>query len=96
MFPVRGVPDWNYSGDLQYVDHATAAKLHSVAFTSFAIVGNTARFFGTCTRNGAPCTFEVNVTDNGEPGAADAFTISVSTGPIEGGTLRAGNIVIQP
>src|SRR5439155_11012150 len=64
MFPIRGVPDWNYSGNLQYVDHATAAKVHSVAFTSFAIVGNTARFFGTCTRNGAPCTFEVNVTDN--------------------------------
>ena len=84
------------SGDLQYVDHATAAKLHSVAFTSFAIVGNTARFSGTCTRNGTPCTFEVNVTDNGEPGDADAFTISVSTGPIDGGTLRGGNIVIQP
>jgi len=29
MFPIRGVPGWNYSGDLQYVDHATAAKVHS-------------------------------------------------------------------
>jgi hypothetical protein len=34
------------------------------------------------------------VTGNGEPGTTDTFTISVSGGPTEGGTLRSGNILI--
>jgi len=83
------------AGDLQYVNHATGAKVHSVAFTSFAIVGNTATFGGTCTINGSACTFTVNVTDNGEPGTNDTFTISVNGGSPEGGTLRSGNIQIH-
>jgi hypothetical protein len=82
-------------GDLQYVNHATKAKLHSVAITSFTIAGTTAIFAGTCLNNGAPCTFTVNVTDNGEPGDADAFAISVSGASAEGGTLRSGNIQIH-
>jgi len=83
------------SGDLQYVNHASGASVHSVAFNSFAIVGNTATFGGTCTKNGAPCTFTVNVTDNGEPGTNDSFVISVSGGTPEGGTLRSGSIQIR-
>jgi hypothetical protein len=83
------------SGDLQYVNHASGAIVHSVAFNSFAIVGNTATFSGTCTNSGTACTFIVNVTDNGEPGTNDSFTISVSGGAPEGGTLRSGNIQIH-
>jgi hypothetical protein len=45
--------------------------------------------------NGAPCTFTVDVSDNGEPGATDAFSISLSGGATEGGTLRSGNIQIH-
>src|SRR5262249_1971954 len=75
-------------GDLQYSNRATGAKVHSEAFTSFTIAGSTATFGGTCTNNGVPCTFTVTVVDNGEPGATDTFTVSVSGGPIEGGTLR--------
>jgi Beta-propeller repeat len=82
-------------GDLQYVNHATKAKVHSVAITSFSISDTTATFAGTCLSNGAPCTFTVNVTDNGEPGNADAFSISVSAASAEGGTLRSGNIQIH-
>ena len=59
------------------------------------IAGNTATFGGACTNDGAPCTFTVNVMDNGEPGATDTFTISVSGGPTEGGSLRSGNILIH-
>jgi hypothetical protein len=83
------------TGNLQYVNHATGAEIHSVTFTEFVVAGNTATFGGTCTNNGAPCTFTVNVTDNGEPGDTDTFTISVSGGPTEGGTLRSGNIQIH-
>jgi beta-propeller repeat-containing protein len=84
-------------GDLQYVNHASGAKVHSVDFLSFVVAGNTATFSGDCLLNGAtPCTFTVHVVDNGEPGRNDTFTISVSGGPTEGGTLRSGNIQIHP
>jgi len=82
-------------GNLQYHNHATSSKVQSVTFTSLVIAANTATFSGTCTNNGAPCTFTVNVTDNGEPGKNDTFTISVSGGPPEGGRLRSGNIQIH-
>ncbi len=83
------------SGDLQCQNHATGAKVKSVAFDTLVISGTMATFGGTCTNNGVPCTFTVRVTDNGEPGTNDTFTISVSGGPTEGGTLRSGNIQIH-
>ena len=83
------------SGDLQYVNHATGEIVHSLAFTSFGIVGNTVIFGGPCTDNCLSCTFTVNATDNGEPGTNDAFTISVNGGPLQGGTLRSGKIKIH-
>src|SRR5438552_2046982 len=84
-------------GDLQYVNHASGAKVHSVMFDSFVINANTATFGGTCTNNGVPCTFEVHVTDNGEPGTNDSFNITVDAGPTEGAneTLRSGNVLIH-
>jgi hypothetical protein len=83
------------NADLQYVNHASGANVHSLTFTSLVIAGNTATFGGTCTKNGAPCTFTVNVTDNGEPGTNDSFVISVSGATPEGGMLRSGNIQIH-
>ena len=82
-------------GNLQYVDHSTGDKLSGVTFTSLSIGETTATFAGTCMRNGVPCNFTVQVTDNGEPGNADAFIISVSGLPAQGGTLRSGNIQIR-
>jgi hypothetical protein len=83
------------SGRLQYFNHASGTQVQSETYTSLVIVGNTATFDGTCTVDGDPCTFTVNVSDNGEPGTTDTFTISVSGGPTEGGVLRSGNILIQ-
>jgi hypothetical protein len=82
------------SGHLQYFNHASGAQVQNQTITSLTIVGNTATFDGSCTVNGTPCSFRVNVTDNGQPGTNDTFTISVSGGPTEGGTLRSGNILI--
>jgi hypothetical protein len=82
------------SGQLQYFNHASSAQVQSETYTSLTIVLNTATFDGTCIVNGSPCTFTVNVTDNGEPGTTDTFTISVDGGPTEGGVLRSGNILI--
>jgi hypothetical protein len=83
------------SGELQYVNHASGEKIHSVMFTTLLITGNTATFSGTCSNNGAGCTFNVNVADNDQTGTADSFTISVNGGPPEGGTLRSGDIEIH-
>jgi hypothetical protein len=91
---VQRQTDGTLSGRLQYFNHASGARVQSVTITSLTIAANTATFDGTCTVNGAPCTFRVNVTDNGEPGTNDTFTISVSGGPTEGGILRSGNILI--
>ena len=82
-------------GDLQYLNHASGVNVHSVTFTTFAVSGNTANFGGTCTNNGAPCTFTVTAVDNGEPGRSDSFEITVNAGPAEGGKLRGGNIQVH-
>ncbi len=82
-------------GNLNYHNKASGAKIKNSSFTSFAISGNVSVFEGTCTNNGAACTFRVVVTDNGEPGDTDEFTISISGGADEGGTLRSGNIQIH-
>jgi hypothetical protein len=87
--------DGTLSGRLQYFNHASGARVQSVTITSLTIAANMATFDGTCTVNGAPCTFTAHVTDNGEPGTTDTFTISVDLGPPDGGTLRSGNILIQ-
>jgi len=91
----RQAVDGSMQGDLQYVNHASGAKIHSVLFDAFVIAANTATFGGACTNNGVPCTFTVNVTDNGEPGTNDTFTISVNGGPTDGGMLRGGNIQVH-
>ena len=82
-------------GNLQYKDHATGQSLHSVTFITFVIAANTASFSGTCTSDGMPCTFYVEVEDNGEPGKDDVFRISVNGSPLQGGTLRSGNVQIH-
>lgn len=91
----RARADAPIQGDLQYINHATGAKIHSLTFNSFLLNDTTATFGGTCINNGAPCTFTVAVTDNGAPGTADTFRISISGGPTEGGSLRSGNIEIH-
>jgi len=87
--------DGSVDGHLQYENHASGAKIHSVTFTRFTIGGNTATFSGTCTNNGAPCTFNITVQGNDQPQGSDSFIISINGGPPEGGTLKGGNINIR-
>jgi hypothetical protein len=82
-------------GRLNYHNKASGTKIKDSSFTSLAISGNMALIEGTCTNNGASCTFRVTVTDNGEPGDTDEFTISISGGGEEGGQMRSGNIQIH-
>lgn len=71
-------------------------RLQSVSSTSLVIPGNTATFGGTCTNNGIPCVFTVNVTDSGPLGTGDVFSISISNGPPKGDILRSEKIQIRP
>ena len=91
----RRQPDDPAAGHLQYINRATGARVRAVALTSLSIAGSSATIRGTCTRDGVPCTFELVVTDQGEPGINDTFMIGISSDPPEGGTLRSGNIRIQ-
>ena len=65
------------------------------ALNSLLIVGRTATFAGSGTINRLPGSFTVTVTDEGEPGRNDRFSISFSGGTTEAGTLRGGNIQIH-
>jgi hypothetical protein len=90
----RQAADGSIQGALQYVNDARGMSVLSVTLDSLVVTGDTATFGGTCTNNGVPCTFTADVTDRGEPGTNDAFTISVDADPPEGGTLRGGNVQI--
>jgi hypothetical protein len=84
------------SGQLEYQNHASNTNVHSVSITNFCVTGNSATFSGTCTKNGNPCTFSVSLQDNGEPGdGVDRFTITVDSGPSEGGVIAKGNIQVH-
>jgi len=91
----RNVASGPIEGKLTYNNQVTGAKVKSTGFTTFTVTNNTASFEGSCTNNGAACTFAVTVEDNGEPGATDEFTISISAGSPEGGILAGGNIQIH-
>jgi len=61
-----------------------------------SIDGNTAEFSGPARlEDGSSVTFNVSVTDNGEPGTSDTISISLSTGYLVGGTLTTGDIRMQ-
>ncbi len=83
-------------GQLNYLNKVTGEHVKSVEIMTFEVTGNTATFSGTCTNNGLPCTFEVSVEDNGNPGRGrDKFQISGVGIVSNGDTLNGGNIKIH-
>lgn len=94
-FEVQQKKDGRVKGQLEYVNHVSRTKIRIREFTSLLIIGKTATFAGTGTINRTPGSFVVTVTDEGERGRNDRFSISISGGPTEEGTLRSGNIQIH-
>jgi hypothetical protein len=84
-------------GHLQYIDHSTGMKVKGTGVTAYAVTGTTSRHIsGTADVNGSPgFTYDVDVADNGEPGRADTFRITLSNGYSAGGTLGGGNIQLH-
>jgi hypothetical protein len=86
------------SGHLNVVDHGTQGHhIQGTTLTKYEVVGVMSRrltYSGTV--DGAPATITVVVTDNGEPGTADTFTVSTSTGYSANGTpISRGNIQLH-
>jgi hypothetical protein len=100
-----GVKNGAFWGHLEYNDHTTSPplKVHGTAVRSYFFIDDRTRYMqGDCTVNGvAGYTYEVKVTDNGEPGKDnDQFSIGVSNGYSAGawsgdGPIRGGNIQLH-
>jgi hypothetical protein len=84
------------TGHLTYQDHDNGMTVQSINMVAMGIVGNHAWFYGTCTIEGeGGHWFRVDVIDNGEPGSADVFNISLDTGYVQGGLLGGGNVQVD-
>lgn len=89
--------DGTPSGHLTYQDHALGRTVKSTAVTAVVVTGNCAKVLGTATVNGSGSFgFEVDVCDNAEPGkGADTFSIGMSDGYANAGTLGGGNVQLH-
>jgi hypothetical protein len=83
-------------GSFSYSDSSAGLTLTAAKFSSLTITGNNAQFTGTAkVGKKQKVSFTVNVMDNGDPGTADTFSISVSNGYSAAGPLTSGNIRLQ-
>ena len=92
-FSIRQQADGSAAGVLEYHNHARIFDVRSTAITELSISGTTARFDGTCEKNGVPCTFSAFVED--DPDFGSRFTIQLSGEPAEGGDTVAGGVRIK-
>ena len=86
------------TGSFSYSDPAAPLIFSTNKISSVVITGNNASFSGKAKiggKHGQKITFTVNITDNGDPGTNDSFSISVSTGYSATGNLNSGNIQIH-
>ncbi len=92
-----GIRNGSFWGHLEYIDHGDGTKVHGTGVTAYKILGsNTREIDGTAEVNGTSgFTYQVIVTDNGEPGRNDTFSITLSNGYAAGGTLQGGNIKLH-
>lgn len=93
-----GIKNGGFWGHLTYIDHAPSGpKVKGTGVTSYEVTGPTSRrISGTAEINGVGgFTYTVDVTDNGEPGRNDTFSITLSNGYSAAGTLAGGNIQLH-
>jgi hypothetical protein len=89
----HGIP----RGSLTYSDPAANVTFVRVRLRKLTISGNTATITGTATldNGGGNVTFTVTAVDSSPDGSSDTFSITLSNGYSESGTLTSGNITIQ-
>ncbi len=85
-------------GHLTYEDHSrNGVDVKSSEVTAYsALDATTRRIEGTAKVNGrSGYTYQVDVSDKGEPGRNDTFSIRVSNGYRASGSLAGGNIQLH-
>jgi hypothetical protein len=90
--------DGTLFGHLEYIDHGpNGPKVHGTGVTNYVILSsNTREIDGVAEVNGLDgFTYKAVVTDNGEPGTNDSFSIQLSNGYWAGGKLGGGNIKLH-
>lgn len=93
-----GIKNGSFWGHLEYIDHGPdGPKVHGTGVTNYLVLStNTREIDGLAEVNGVDgFTYKVVVTDNGEPGTNDSFSIQLSNGYSAGGKLGGGNIKIH-
>jgi len=91
-----GIKNGGLWGHLTYIDHGTGMKVKGTAVTDYVATGPTSRHIsGTAEINGVSGSYTVDVTDAGEPGRDDTFSITLSNGYSASGTLAGGNIQLH-
>jgi len=96
-----GIKNGALWGHLNYIDHGPNAfgvrHVKGTGVTSYEVVdATTRRIRGTAeVDHVGGYTYEVEVSDNGEPGRNDRFFIRLSNGYSAGGYLQGGNIQLH-
>lgn len=93
-----GIKNGGLWGHLTYIDHGPSrVKVKGTSVTSYEVIGPTARRIkGTAEVDGVGgIGYTVEVTDAGEPGRDDTFSITLSNGYSASGNLAGGNIQLH-
>jgi hypothetical protein len=90
-----GIKHGAFWGHLTYIDHG-GSKVKGTGVTGYEVIDALSRrITGTAEADGVGVTYTVEVTDNGEPGREDTFTIALSNGYRASGNLAGGNIQLH-
>ena len=82
-------------GECNVIDRDADVHLKCTTVTTLVQTGTHVTFFGSGVIDGVPMTYRIDVDDTGEPGTADTFTITTSTGYSTGGVLLHGNVQVK-
>ena len=80
-------------GNTAYRDSNT--DFNSKSISSISCAGTSATVVGNGTNNGDAVSFRLQVTDNGEPGTTDVYSLVLTPGGTREGTLTKGNIQVH-
>ena len=91
-----GIKNGGLWGHLTYIDHGTNMKVKGTGVTAYTVTGPTTRHIeGTAEIDGRSGSYQVDVSDNGEPGRKDTFSIMLSNRYSASGLLIGGNIQLH-
>ena len=92
-----GLKNADLWGHLTYIDHGANLKVKGIEVTGYKIIDPTTRLItGIAEVNGVRDEYEVIVSDRGEPGRGDTFTLKLLiSGYTATGNLAGGNIQLH-